>query len=168
MQRGYVEPKMSLNSITFRQAVTEDAKVLSDLAFRSKAYWGYSPEFMDACVDELTVLPADIKGDEFFIEVAWLQTKVIGFYSLEPVSPEQTELGAMFLEPDFIGQGIGNLMMERAKQKAKSMGNKTLHIQGDPNAQRFYEAAGAVQVGFKPSESIPGRLLPLFELDLDQ
>ena len=40
-------------------------------------------------------------------------------------------------------------------------------IQGDPNAADFYRAAGAVQVGERASASVPGRVLPLFELALD-
>ena len=159
--------ELNLNEISFREAAIEDAKALSALAIRSKAYWGYSPEFMDACIEELTVTSSNIQDDEYFIEAAWLRGEILGFYTLEPHDPGEIELGAMFLQPDYIGKGIGKMLMDRAKQKATDLGARKMHIQGDPNAQRFYETAGAMQVGFKPSESIPGRLLPLFELELD-
>jgi hypothetical protein len=46
-------------SITIRQAIFGEGQLLSDLAFRSKAYWGYSSEFMEACQAELTVSESD-------------------------------------------------------------------------------------------------------------
>ena len=39
-------------------------------------------------------------------------------------------------------------------------------IQGDPNASKFYEAAGARLVGTRESGSVPGRDLPLYEIDI--
>ena len=39
-------------------------------------------------------------------------------------------------------------------------------IHGDPHAAAFYEASGAVEIGRVESQSIPGRLLPLYEIDL--
>lgn len=39
-------------------------------------------------------------------------------------------------------------------------------IKCDPNAAGFYPAAGAKLVGERASGSIPGRDLPLFEIDL--
>ena len=42
-----------------------------------------------------------------------------------------------------------------------------LTILADPNAAAFYERAGAVRIGEAPSDSVPGRLLPLYEVRLD-
>ena len=42
-----------MKSITLQEAVLDDAECLSRIAIRSKAYWGYSAEFMDACIEEL-------------------------------------------------------------------------------------------------------------------
>ncbi|ASJ57233.1 hypothetical protein BP422_29235 [Brevibacillus formosus] len=38
-----------------------EASELSELAYRSKAYWGHSDEFMEACRDDLTLSPASIE-----------------------------------------------------------------------------------------------------------
>ena len=38
-----------------RAARSDEAGLLSEIAFRSKAYWGYSEEFMVSCREELTV-----------------------------------------------------------------------------------------------------------------
>lgn len=39
-------------------------------------------------------------------------------------------------------------------------------IQDDPNAEAFYLAAGGVRTGDRESDSIPGRFLPLFVIDV--
>ena len=39
-------------------------------------------------------------------------------------------------------------------------------IQGDPHAEGFYRSIGARRIGTRLSESIPGRELPLFSIDL--
>jgi hypothetical protein len=36
----------------------------------------------------------------------------------------------------------------------------------DPNAAGFYERSGAVRVGEAPSDAVPGRRLPLYEIRL--
>ena len=41
--------------LSSRSAKPEEADALSALAFRSKAYWGYGAEFLEACRSELTL-----------------------------------------------------------------------------------------------------------------
>ncbi len=41
-----------------------------------------------------------------------------------------------------------------------------LSIQSDPHAEGFYLRLGARRTGEAPSQSIPGRLLPMLEFDL--
>ena len=47
--------------------MVDEADRLSDLAFRSKAHWGYSPEFMEACREELRVAVAAIAAGRVFV-----------------------------------------------------------------------------------------------------
>jgi len=65
-------------TIIIRDAVPDEAVLLSDLAMRSKAYWGYSIEFMEACRQELTVLPSDIKSGRPHYSVAERQNNLEG------------------------------------------------------------------------------------------
>lgn len=51
---------MSGLALKLRDARPDAAGLLTSLAMRSKAYWGYPPEFMAACRGELTVTPADL------------------------------------------------------------------------------------------------------------
>jgi GNAT superfamily N-acetyltransferase len=153
-------------AVIIREAVSDDAVFLSSLAIRSKAHWGYSTEFMEKCVDELSVSPADIENSDFHYAVAVVNEKVAGFYGLEELSGDEIELGALFVDPDHIGTGVGKALMETAKDHAANLGASKLNIQGDPNAEKFYRAAGGEAIGRKESESIPGRFLPLFQISL--
>ena len=53
--------------IEIRDAVTNEAEHLSDIAMRSKAYWGYSDAFLEKCRDELSVQPFDIEDSNLEI-----------------------------------------------------------------------------------------------------
>jgi GNAT superfamily N-acetyltransferase len=152
--------------VTIREAVSDDAECLSSLAIRSKAYWGYSTEFMNACVDELSVTHAYIENNDCHYMVAVLDEEIVGFYELESLSGEEIELGALFVDPDHIGTGVGKTLIEKAKKHAINLGARQLNIQGDPNAVKFYRAAGGIPTGSKESESIPGRDLPTFKISL--
>lgn len=92
--------------------------------------------------------------------------QIIGFYALEDQRGERIELGAMFVEPRRIGTGVGRQLMQRAMAHAAQLGARRLIIQSDPNALAFYQAAGASRCGERESESVPGRMLPLLQLDL--
>ena len=110
--------------------------------------------------------PAKILDARFRHIVAQVDDKVVGFYSLELCPENVTELDALFVEPTQIGGGIGRKLMEHAKQLASRLGAKMMIVQADPHAEAFYRAAGGVLVGQQESQSIPGRFLPLFEIDL--
>jgi predicted N-acetyltransferase YhbS len=152
--------------VSFRDALPTDAADLSELAFCSKAHWGYPAEFMQACRRELTVTSESIAGDEIQTVVAVIQQELAGFYSLEDLADTCIELGALFVEPKHIGQGIGRQLMARAKAHAIKLGAHTMTIQGDPHSLEFYRAAGASVIGEMESGSIPGRFLPLLEIPL--
>ena len=154
------------DSFIIRNALPSEAKILSALAVRSKAYWGYSDEFMQACVEELTVYETDIQNPGFYCVLAERGDKIAGFYTLEDLTRDEVELGALFVEPAHIGTGIGRALIEAAKNHARNLGAQKLIVQGDPNACRFYEAAGGIPTGERESASINGRFLPTYEIPL--
>lgn len=153
-------------SITLRKARVEDAERLTKIAMHAKAHWGYSPEFMRAATMELTVLPENISDESCQYYVAIAGDLSIGFYALEKPSMDAIELGAMFVEPGWIGKGVGKIMMRHATSVAMTTGAKKLIIQSDPYAEGFYQAAGGRVTGKRESDSIPGRYLPILEISL--
>jgi len=147
-----------------RRAEASEASRLSELALRSKAHWGYSDDFMRACTEELTYTPEEVAAGRF--HVLEDDGEVRGFYALIKISPTAFELEAMFVEPARIGCGYGRALMEHALAEARATEHiERLVIQADPNASRFYEAAGGRLIGERRSGSIPGRMLPLYEID---
>lgn len=149
-----------------RSAAPSDSVSLSDLAYRSKAFWGYPADFMEACRAELSVSVADIENAELVYFVAELCGEIIGYYALRRMSAIEFDLEALFVEPQHIGRGIGRHLMEHAKNHARRIGASSLLIQGDPHAESFYRAAGGKLVGERESDSIKGRYLPEFRIDL--
>ena len=93
---------MRNSNFKIRQARLSESELLSSLAWRSKAYWGYSPEFIRACRQELTYSPEDIQNNYFF--VAEINNLVIGFFALEKLSANEIELEALFIDPAYINQ----------------------------------------------------------------
>lgn len=146
--------------IHIRAAQPRECRLLSELAFRSKAYWGYSDEFMEAARAELTVSERDVTGERVSFWIAEYKERVVGFIALAQVVNDACRLESLFVEPDCIGKGVGRLLVEFAKSYAKDSGARALHLQSDPNAMPFYLAVGGVQVGESESDSIAGRFLP--------
>ena len=147
-----------------RAARSDEAELLSELALRAKASWGYSRDLMKSFQVELTLTAADL-DDVFVVEVGGT---VAGFFSLQVVSPVRAELGHLFVEPAAQQKGLGGLLIADAIRRARARGFRSLEIQGDPNAAQFYERVGAARIGERESASVPGRMLPLFEIAIDE
>lgn len=147
-----------------RPARDDECVLLTSLALRSKAFWGYSEQFMADCVDELTISEEDIRKHAFF--VLEQDGDVIGFVGLQALSGARGELIDVFVEPSHLRQGHGRRLIEHAKAAARTQGLRSLVVEADPNAQDFYQNCGGRQIGTVPSGSIPGRRLPLIEIVL--
>lgn len=152
-------------SIILRPAVSDDARALTALALRSKAYWGYDDAFMKACVAELTITPKRMADED--ITVAEADGVIAGMVSLaQGDSDDARELEDMFVDTPFIGSGLGARLMAHAEDTAQTQGAAHIDVDADPNAQGFYEKCGYRLTGSSPSASIPGRTLPRLRLDL--
>jgi len=147
-----------------RRARHDECALLTDLAFRSKASWGYSERFMAACRDELTISAADIERDQFF--VLECDGEVVGFCALQSCGADEGMLADMFVEPGRLRAGHGRRLVEHAKDTARTRGWRSLLVEADPNARGFYCSCGGTQIGTVASGSIPGRHLPLIEIPL--
>ncbi len=161
----YVE---SAGACWIRAAHRSEAAILSDLALRSKATWGYSDAFMAACRPELTYTAEQIASASFTFWVADVDGACLGFYALKHLAPGEIELEALFVEPLHIGMGFGRMMMKHACREAAKSGAAALIVQSDPHAEDFYRSAGASLVGRRQSGSIDGRYLSIFVIDLTE
>ena len=151
------------SDITIRRAKPDEAGLLTELALRSKAYWGYDAAFMARCRAALTVDPDEMRRQPYY--VAERDGRILGFYGFEPEG-DAIGLSRFFIEPDEIGGGVGRALMEHAKASARRAGHRTLIAIADPNAARFYEKLGGRPAGSAPSEIDPSRPLPILRFDL--
>lgn len=146
-----------------RRARAEEAELLSQLALRSKGYWGYEPEFLEACRKELTLSPSDV--DDSITYVLEGLAGIQGYYRLSSHTP-QGELLDLFLEPAIIKQGWGRTMWNHLVESAKNHGIQTIRLAADPNAEAFYKVMGCIKTGETPSASFPNRFLPLMGFEI--
>ena len=151
---------------TIRSARGDDAGPISALALRSKGHWGYSAEFLEACRAELTYFEADCLSGDLYVAEA--DSVLAGFCLLRGAAPDG-ELQAVFVDPPWIGHGLGGLLITHALELARSRGIARVTVDSDPGAEPFYLHHGARRVGEVASGSIPGRVLPqlVFEIDLE-
>src|ERR1700719_3120707 len=144
-----------------RPARVEEAAALSDLCFRSKAVWGYDPEFMALMLAALGVAGEDIAAGDVWVATG-ADGQIAGVVALAPGdAPGALDLNKLFIEPRHIRSGVGRALLAHAIAEARRRSAGRLTILADPNAAAFYERAGAVRIGEAPSDAVPGRLLPL-------
>lgn len=156
--------------MTIRRATAHDAMQLSELSFRSKAYWGYDPQFMEACREDLTLRPEHIRSSAVYL----LETdggEIAGFYSLRPPgsgasSDAVAELDSLFIAPEYIGRGYAKRLWSHMLATADELRLPRIRIHSDPHAEAFYAKMGAVRIGEIESTVFPDRKLPLMELVL--
>jgi GNAT superfamily N-acetyltransferase len=148
---------------SIRPAIASEAKLLTELALRSKGHWGYDAEFLRDCRVDLTVTPQLIDSSPVYVLEE--EGRAAGFYSLSADGSE-VELLHLFVEPWAIGRGFGRLLFQHAVEEARALGFERMVIGSDPFALRFYEAMGARRVGEVASIVRPGRMLPLLHYPL--
>lgn len=153
-------------SFTCRTARPEETDDLSALCLRSKAHWGYDAAFMRDAEAALTIDRAWVEGGEVIVAVNEAD-RPVGLYRLLAEADRVIDLDLLFIDPSVIGRGVGRMLFERAAGEARRDGGRVLQILSDPNAADFYRRMGAVYRRDEPSDAIPGRFLPLFELPLE-
>jgi GNAT superfamily N-acetyltransferase len=142
-----------------RPARPGEAALLSDLALRSKAHWGYDAAFLERCRPVLTLRPGEVESRHTV--VAEDGGAVQGFYTIDG-----EELGNLWIDPAHLRRGVGRRLWEHAVETARRLGRAELLVVADPHAEGFYRAMGAVRVGEVASEVDPGRRLPLLRAPL--
>ena len=151
------------DQFTIRKARVEEAIFLSNLALRSKAHWGYSEEFIEACRPHIYV-------DKDYIEkwpvvVGVLNEKIIGFFSLKSIG-EENRLDNLWIEPKFIKYGYGKILFNEAVKYARELEWNYFRLAGEPDAVLFYEKMGAALIGEIQSRLREDLFLPHMEIKI--
>jgi catechol 2,3-dioxygenase-like lactoylglutathione lyase family enzyme/GNAT superfamily N-acetyltransferase len=152
-----------LPDVDVRAAKKSEAKVLSGLAMRSKSYWPYTSDYLEKCIGVLHVTEEDILQWPVF--VAERKDEVLGFFALKKVGGEN-RLDHLWIDPRFIGKGIGKLLFTESIDAAKKIGWSLFRIAADPYAEPFYLKMGAKNIGSVQSRIKPDLFLPHLEMKL--
>lgn len=153
-------------ALAVRPARRGEGDLLSALCVRSKAHWGYDPDFMARCAESLRVRESAIAAGHVLV-AGTAAGEVLGVAAVVPEGPV-ADLDLLFVEPARLGQGAGAALFAAAARRAARLGATRLTILADPHAAYFYARQGAVFLRNAPSDAIPGRLLPLYEYALVQ
>ncbi len=147
--------------INFDTACTQQSELLRDLLIESKSYWGYTTE-------QLEYWRGIVKFEASYIEnntvkVISLNSKIIGFFAIK--RGENDELDHLWLLPEAIGKGIGNIAFDEILVHCKQQGISSFLITSDPDAEGFYINRGAIRVAQVMSEA-QNRMLPQLKYTL--
>lgn len=127
----------------FTQATPDDVEALSQLAIRSKSFWGYPAEWLDEWRPQLTITPALLR--ELIVFVARRSgNDALGFYGLM-VDAKWATLEHLWVDSCYVRQGVGSALFRHATIEARRRGSGVLQIDSDPNAEAFYVRMGAVR-----------------------
>ncbi len=72
------------------------------------------------------------------VYVAEVAGSILGFAAILPREDGDSELDALFVEPDVWRRGIGRELVERCAAAARAAGAESLHVVGNPHAEGFY------------------------------
>ncbi len=152
------------SSVLIRRGQRTEAALISDIARRAKGYWGYDESFMALASEELTLTETDL--ERLDLQVAVNDERIVAFYAIDGEPPEG-ELAHFFVDPDWIGTGLGGTLLAHAVDRARSAGFHLLLVESDPNAEGFYLHHGAKEFSARISPST-GRALPLLKMQLTE
>ncbi len=144
-----------------------DAAALSALALRSKGHWGYDPDFLARCRDDLTVRAKEISAENVILAEAGGQP--LGFFGIEAIadSPGDWDVLFFFVDPAAIGTGAGRRLWAAMLDLARRRDAQRIMIESDPQAEGFYRRMGARRIGEAASSVDPLRKLPLLVVELE-
>jgi len=145
-------------SVFFRKAKRDEGPFLTDLALRSMGHWPYSAEYLQKCRSVVTV-------DEAYFQKwpLWVMEKngvPVGFHSFLR-KDDKAWLEYFWLEPAFIGKGLGRRLFQHAFGIAQEAGWLPFYILSDPFAMKFYLKMGCRHLGFENSLIYHQMPLPL-------
>ena len=137
-------------SIQIRGAKPSDVAALSELYRRSSLSNEGDREQLVAHPDSLVFDPVPVH--EGRTRVATVEGRIVGFTSTSATT-EGLELDDLFVDPDWMRQGVGTQLMRDIEAVTRSRGDTRLEVTANDHALAFY-----VQAGFTPEQRIHTQL----------
>jgi len=140
--------------LNIRRAVSSDSEVLTSIAARSEASWGFDATFMNEFEKIYKVSEEFITSNSIF--AAEEDGAVVGFYALVTKGIEAT-LEFMYIEPSKIGKGLGRMLWNHMISHCQECDIEVIQLVCGSEPKKFYLKMGAVSVGEVDSLVIQGR-----------
>jgi GNAT superfamily N-acetyltransferase len=148
--------------VRVRRARTDEGEQLRAIAIAAKGHWGYDIERVREWAAGGDFSAAGLRSKEVY--VAELSGRVVGWSALIPRG-EVCWLDDLWIEPEWIGRGIGSRLFRHAAERARELAALTMEWEAEPNALGFYERMGARHLrNSEPNEW--GRVLEVMGVDL--
>lgn len=143
--------------IDIRFGAEGDAAALTHIAYTAKRHWGYPQSWIGMWQEELTVTAQYVAMNPVY--VAEYDNAIVGFVGLDVYGTE-AEIDHLWVLPKHMGQGFGQLLLQRALRHCALAGLKQLRVVSDPHAKGFYYRLGGIHRGEIDSTPAP-RTLPV-------
>lgn len=147
--------------VRIRPAAPAEGGRLREIAVASKLHWGYAQEDVRRWVANGDFSPAGLRAKEFYVADA--DGVVIAFASL--VAGEVAVLDDLWVEPGWIGKGVGATLFRAVADRAAALGARSLEWDAEPHAVGFYERMGATHLR-ESGPSAWGRAVPVMGIEL--
>jgi ribosomal protein S18 acetylase RimI-like enzyme len=154
-----------MDELLIREATRDDAKLLTDLAYTT--FWDAfahhpknAPEDLNHYMRQafsLEQITSELVDEKSIFLIAELGGEAAGYAkiivdNIEPgiTAERPIELNRLYSHQRFLGQGIGQSLMDACFERAKEEGCDTMWLgvwEYNPRAQRFYEKNGFRVVG---------------------
>lgn len=140
----------------------DEGERLREIAIAAKAHWGYPLEQVRSWADQGDFSAAGLDAKEFL--VAEEDGRAVAFASLVGRGAVCV-LDDLWVEPAAMGKRVGSALFGGAKERARTLGARTLEWEAEPHAVGFYERMGGRYLRDSPPSEW-GRVLPVMGLEL--
>ena len=151
-----------MKKLVIRDGRDADFGRLREIAVDSKAHWGYDRGRVEQWAEGGDFEPESL--GKRLVYVAEVDGEPVGWASLIPRG-EVAWLEDLWVEPAWIGRGVGRMLFEHVKERARALGAVRLEWEAEPNAAGFYEHMGGTYI--RDSEETEwGRVLEVLGVEL--
>jgi N-acetylglutamate synthase-like GNAT family acetyltransferase len=134
-----------LKGLLIRRAAVSEQKELEDLQRRASLTNAGDRDALLAHPDAIELPAAQIAAGGVFV-AEWNGT-IVGFAAVEPRADGDSELDALFVDPDMRRRGIARSLVEHCVEVARTQKSAALCVVGNPHAMDFYTACGFSVIG---------------------
>jgi len=153
----YARGMPELEDLLIRRAILSEQKELEDLQLRASLTNAGDRKALLAHPDAIELPLAQIAAGGVFV-AEWRGT-IVGFAAVEPRGDEESELDALFVDPNMRRRGIARSLVAHCAEVARTRGSAFLYVVGNPHAREFYAACGFNLIGTSETRFGTGLLM---------